>query len=296
MKLYIYCSLFFVVSAASGNDVLKSERVGISGDELKYYFEDRLPPKAKAMALTSKKTYVESLENVYLIKHFAELARENGKIGVAENWVADLERDRVLMKFYIGNHIKKKFSQIDWAAMGREEYIANKGSYKTAERVSASHILIKSDGLGYERALTRAQEVYQKLKEGQDFNSLVGEYSDDKGSKTSNGSLGFFTRTAMVKPFSDAAFLMVKKGDVSEPVKSSFGYHIIRFDGRKPAGLKSFDEISSEIIAKRKKQLKAKLHKDLVFSARNSGDYTIDQIELEKLRAELEAQYPLPKL
>ena len=296
MKLYIYCSLFFVVSAASGSDVLKSERVGISGSELKYYFEDRLPLKAKATALASKKTYVESLENIYLIKHFAELQREKGKLGAGENWVADLERDRVLMKFYIVNYINEKLSGIDWAAMGREEYLANKNSYKTAERVSASHILIKSGGLGAERALNRAQEVYQKIKQGENFNDLVEAFSDDKGSKPKNGALGFFTRAAMVKPFSDAAFKMTQVGDISEPVKSSFGYHIIRFDGRKPAGFKSFDEISNEIITKRKKQLKAKLHKDLVFSVRNSGDFSIDPIELKKLRTELEGQYPLPKL
>jgi parvulin-like peptidyl-prolyl isomerase len=85
-----------------------------------------------------------------------------------------------------------------------------------------------------EQALARAIEVKQKLDAGGDFAALALEYSDDTGSAAQGGDLGWFGRGMMIKEFDDAVFAM-QPGEVSNPIKTSFGYHIIKVDERDPA-------------------------------------------------------------
>lgn len=94
----------------------------------------------------------------------------------------------------------------------------NKESFAKAKEVNASHILVADE--------KTAKEVKAKLDKGEDFAKLAKEYSTD-GSAQSGGELGFFGEGAMVPEFEEAAFSM-KVGEISEPVKSQFGYHIIK--------------------------------------------------------------------
>ena len=87
-----------------------------------------------------------------------------------------------------------------------------------ANKIRCSHILVKN--------ATIANEVMEKIKKGEDFGKLAAEYSID-GSRRRGGDLGFFGRGMMVKPFEQAAFAL-EKGQISEPVKTQFGYDIIK--------------------------------------------------------------------
>ena len=102
--------------------------------------------------------------------------------------------------------------------------------------VAAQHVLVAYKGAkgapaGVSRskadAKKRASEVVTKAKAGGDFSQLVKEYSDDPGTKDRLGSVGKFTRDKMVKPFADAAFAL-KVDEVSEPVETEFGFHVIK--------------------------------------------------------------------
>ena len=86
-------------------------------------------------------------------------------------------------------------------------------------KIKCSHILIKKQS----EALT----ILERLKQGEKFGKLAKEISIDSGSAKRDGSLGYFGRGAMVKPFEEAAFKL-QVGQVSEPIKSEFGYHIIK--------------------------------------------------------------------
>lgn len=103
------------------------------------------------------------------------------------------------------------------------------------EKVRASHILIKVEaGQNEEERKKKAQDILARVNKGEDFAALAKAESDDPGSKIKGGDLDFFIKTAMVKEFADAAFAM-KPGEVSkEPVKSVFGYHIIKVTDRIP--------------------------------------------------------------
>lgn len=87
-----------------------------------------------------------------------------------------------------------------------------------ASKVHAAHILVKSED--------KAKELIMKIKQGENFNKLAVDNSLCP-SKKNGGDLGWFTRGQMVKPFENAAFSM-KKGEISQPVKTDFGWHIIK--------------------------------------------------------------------
>lgn len=120
------------------------------------------------------------------------------------------------------------------------------------EQVRARHILIRVAGspspaepgkkdLTDAEALAKAQEIRKKLVDGADFAQLAAAESDDTGSKTKGGDLGFFAHGRMVAPFEQAAFSM-RVGEISDPVKSQFGYHIIKVEARK-----SFEDSKPQI-------------------------------------------------
>ena len=117
--------------------------------------------------------------------------------------------------------------------------------YVDAERRHARHILIES-GTDDAAALKKAEGLLARAKAGEDFAKLAAENSDDPGSKGQGGDLGWSTREAFVKPFADALFGM-QQGEIVGPVKTQFGYHIIRLEEIAPARQRSFDEVRTEL-------------------------------------------------
>jgi peptidyl-prolyl cis-trans isomerase C len=144
-------------------------------------------------------------------------------------------------------------AKIDDAAM-HAYYDAHKAEF---EEIRARHILIRMHGsavpvkpgqkdLSDEEALAKAQDLEKRLKAGEDFAKLAGEESDDTGSAMNGGDLGTFGHGRMVPSFEETAFKLAP-GQTSEPVKSQFGYHIIKLDSK---DAKSFEEMKPEIDKK----------------------------------------------
>jgi peptidyl-prolyl cis-trans isomerase C len=136
----------------------------------------------------------------------------------------------------------------------RKYYEDHKSEY---ERVHARHILIRVQGaplpvrpgqkeLSDAEALAKAQDLRKKIAGGADFAGLAREESDDAQSGANGGDLGFFGHNQMVPPFEKAAFDM-KPGDLSEPVKTPFGYHVIRVEAKEA---KTFEDMKPEIEKK----------------------------------------------
>ena len=113
------------------------------------------------------------------------------------------------------------------------------------ERRKAAHILIEA-GTDDAAAKKKAEAVLARAKAGEDFAKLAQENSDDLGSKPAGGELGWAPREAYVKEFSDALFAM-NKGDIVGPVKTQFGYHVIKLEDIEEPHVKGFDEVRAEL-------------------------------------------------
>ncbi|WP_139995883.1 peptidyl-prolyl cis-trans isomerase [Kurthia sp. Dielmo] len=114
----------------------------------------------------------------------------------------------------------------------------NKSSYDTAKQVKASHILVEDK--------KTAKKVAKLLADGGDWNKLAKKYSTDTSNASDGGNLGYFDKSSMDENFADAAFSM-KKGEISDPVKSSYGYHIIKVTGIKSAKEATYADVKDEV-------------------------------------------------
>jgi len=128
----------------------------------------------------------------------------------------------------------------------QRSYEDNQQQYSTPEQVRASHILLKTEGKDDATVKKQAEDLLAQVKKGADFAELASKYSEDDASKVKGGDLDFFSKGTMVPEFDKAAFSM-KVGDISDLVKSQFGYHIIKVTDKKPATTKSLDEVRAQI-------------------------------------------------
>jgi peptidyl-prolyl cis-trans isomerase D len=141
-------------------------------------------------------------------------------------------------------------------------YKANAARYSTPEQRQASHILIRADKSAPEAAIKEASDkaaqiLVQARAAPGDFAKLAKQHSQDPGSASKGGDLGFFARGMMVKPFEEAAYAL-KQGQVSDVVRSDFGFHIIQLTGIKPERVRPLAEVRGEIAAELKQQTGAK--------------------------------------
>ena len=132
----------------------------------------------------------------------------------------------------------------------RAYYDTNQANYVKNEQRNANHILIKvakgASEQEEESARERATQLRAIAAKGSDFEALAKEHSDDIGSKNDGGETGFFGLGVMTPEFETAVFAM-SEGDISEPVRSEFGFHVIRLKAISPSGIKSFEDARSEV-------------------------------------------------
>jgi peptidyl-prolyl cis-trans isomerase D len=128
----------------------------------------------------------------------------------------------------------------------RQYYDANVQQYSTPEQMRARHILLKTEGKDEAAVKKQAEDLLAQIKKGADFAALATKFSEDEGSATKGGDLDFFPRNQMVKEFEEAAFAL-EPGQVSDLVKTTYGYHIIKAGEKKAASTRSFEEVRPQI-------------------------------------------------
>ena len=125
-------------------------------------------------------------------------------------------------------------------------YDVHSEEFRTDSQVHARHILVKTDTRTDAEAKALIDSIRARLVKGEDFAALAKQFSEDPGSKDKGGDLGFFGKGQMVPEFENAAFSM-PAGEISEPIKSMYGYHLIQALDQRPAGLQSLAEVAGTI-------------------------------------------------
>ncbi|THG89757.1 hypothetical protein AJ85_15160 [Alkalihalobacillus alcalophilus ATCC 27647 = CGMCC 1.3604] len=191
-----------------------------------------LEAKEQGITVTEDEMAAE-MENYYEMYNgeeaFQEMLSQNGMS------IEELEND---IHYYLLT--KKLMSSI--IEVTEEETVAyfeeNQEQFNQEEQVEASHILVEDEDT--------ANEVKEKLAAGEDFSTLAVEFSTDEASKEEGGQLGYFSKGDMVEPFEEVAFEL-ELDQISEPVESEFGFHIIKVTGKNEAKEAEFEEHREEI-------------------------------------------------
>ncbi len=158
-------------------------------------------------------------------------------------------------------------------------YDKNPDKFKAPEEVRASHILImvpegaKPEALAEKEKL--AKSISDRAKKGEAFDKLAKEFSEDPGSKERGGDLDFFAKEQMVPEFSDTAFKQ-KKDEISAPVKSQFGFHVIKTTDRKDAHTVPFPEAKDKILAYLKNQKRRTAVDEVIAELRSKAEVKVN--------------------
>lgn len=154
------------------------------------------------------------------------------QFGITEDLLKQDIRNQLLVEGILGPEIEISEEEM------KSYFEENKAMFDEPEQVRARHILVETE--------EKAQEVLAKLERGESFESLARQYSTDEGTKDNGGDLGYFGRGVMVAEFEEAAFSL-KPGETSRPVKTQYGYHIIKVEDYKEARPAEFEEKKEEI-------------------------------------------------
>ncbi len=245
----------------------------IKTSEVRMAFDDvigqlpNMPPKLRFPFV------VEFLIERHLL---AQVASKDG-IGDSDDYKRRLAayQAKALRDSYLAQKITPSVSDAEIKAAYEKE----SAKVKQTERVRARHILVATE--------KEANDIEAKVKKGDKFEDLAKQYSLD-GSKDYGGDLGYFTAPEMVKEFSEAAFKL-KVGEVSPPVKTDYGWHVIRMDDRKMGAAQPYDQVKGAI---RNVLVRDKVQA-LLASLQGTAKVEILDPDLKKAQEEAQAQHKL---
>jgi peptidyl-prolyl cis-trans isomerase D len=195
---------------------------------------------------------------------------------------AHKEKYRIPEKIKIAYLVFSPSDFLDKVTIAEKEisdfYELNQESFKNPKKIKARHILLKVSPDASESKQTETKEkalsLLKRLKDGEDFAALAKKYSQDPAA-SKGGDLGYFTRGQMVKPVEELAFSL-KKGELGGPVKTQFGWHIIRVDDIKDATVKTFSEVRNQIVTTIKNDISKEIARERALTLMDQMPYNID--------------------
>lgn len=230
-----------------------------------------LPPQLQVLAQSAegKKQLLDDMVTKEIVLQQAKKDGIDKSQEVADQ-LADLKNSVIIQTY-----LKKKLA--DAATISDADlqklYNENKERFRTGDQIRASHILVKTE--------KEAQDIESQLKKGANFDELAKKYSTDS-SAAKGGDLGWFSKGSMVPDFEKAAFGL-KEGQISDPVKTQFGYHIIKVTGKRPAGVLPFSEVKDQLKAAALPQKQQEIFKKLKDDLRKDAKVTIKEDALKNI-------------
>jgi peptidyl-prolyl cis-trans isomerase C len=214
-----------VIARVNGEELHRSDFVAVL---------QTLPPQARQLPI--EQIYPRVLNEMVVNKMAAQAGR---KAKLAED--PEVKRriqqaqDQIIADTYVGRYVR---ANVDDAKV-KVRYDTYIKTLKPAEQVNARHILVKTED--------EAKAIIAELKNGTDFATLAKDKSTDQDSKAAGGDLGWFTKEEMVPAFADAAFKLQKGQFTETPVKTDFGYHVIKLEDRRQAPPPTFEEAKPQV-------------------------------------------------
>lgn len=221
-------------------------------------------PLASRKSMLARPEQVQRIaEDTYVRRTLAQEAEQTGldKDPLVHSMIR-LARERILSDARLYEVGKAGWpNEVALEAFAREQYKAQPERFTAKERVQARHILISAkEGAeaGRAEAKAKAQDLLQQVKNGASFEALATQHSADQATASRGGDVGLFELGTMVPAFEAALKDMTTAGQLSDVVETQFGYHIIRFEQRVPAGVRPFEEVKADLM----RQARDKHHRE----------------------------------
>lgn len=272
------------LGTAHAQTLLQEGSLTVDSKEFELAVEHIVPQQAQAMIRSKESNLRGFLLDYYTYKLMARDARNKGLAEKPDVLVqSDYLVNRLLTEALINDYVESQ-PLPDLEMLAKEKYSVDKAEYVRPEQIQAEHILV---AVGPERsedeAFALVSELLVKVRENpSDFSSLAIEYSDDPSVSSNKGNLGFFGRGTMVKAFEDVAFGLAI-GEVSEPVHSDYGYHIIRVLDKRKEALLPFEDVKKQIIEEERKTFQAAKRDEFVAKYRDSPGTQINEQAIAEL-------------
>lgn len=238
---------FPALALGAADEVLvRQGDTSLTSRDVQLAIEDFVPEQHRAELYANERRLRDFIAQQFAVRVLANEARAR-ELTADERWKIDNSAERTAAQVQLA-HLVGRLPKPDFTAAAHEFYVANPERFARPEQVQAQHILISTEARTSDDALKLARHVMVLAQKGEtDFATLAEEFSDDSSAK-GGGSLGWFERGRMVAPFEEAVFGLRNPGELAGPVETEFGYHIIRLQGRRPAGTEPFENVKDRLV------------------------------------------------
>lgn len=214
----------------------------------------RIPPEVRFRVVRDTNRMDDILNNLLINAQLAAAAKEAGfeNDPVVRNRLELAVREE-LARAWI-EHVIDNSDPADYTAMARERYALNRERYTTPETIDVAHILVNFEDRSEAEALELAESLREQVvAEPERFGDLARSFSDDSGSRSRGGVYRGVKKGDMVAPFEDAAFSL-EIGQISAPVQTRYGYHVIRLDAVNPPEQMPFESVQAALEEQMREQ------------------------------------------
>jgi len=242
----------------------------------------KIPEMYRLEVLRDRNRFRDILNGMLLNSQLAADAREAGfqtddLVIERMKLAAETELASAWLQHYVASQ-----PAADYEALANEYYLLHKGEMLSQEKVDVTHILVSKDERSYEEALEIANTLSDQLKDNPDaFVELVEMYSDDTSAPANKGSFKNVKRGDLVKPFEDVAFSL-KPGEISDPVKTQYGYHIVRLDAYIAPEVLPFEQVRQQLVDTQRREHQERMRDDYI-SRLTSFGVDMSQESMEKM-------------
>lgn len=252
--LLVFPFTTFAVEPDEDSKVLATRGKGVVSQGVFTARAEKIPTADRLATLRDGNRLQDVINDLLLNSQLATEAREAGfdkdsLVQARMQLAAEAELSAAWLQ-----HYKETRPVADYEQMAREYYQVNKKKIVTSRMVDVSHILISTEERSSEDALALATSLRKQLDSDPSlFEEMVTEYSDDPSAASNHGKFNAVRPGTMVKPFEDSAFTL-DEGEISEPVRTQYGYHIIRLDAKIAPEQMSYEDVKERLIAQQKKK------------------------------------------
>lgn len=308
----LFRSSFFYISIVCGVAVvaalpsaLANDRVfytasdfEITETELQQYLSVEVSPDGTVIWGSPMRVQV-ALNELYVLKVLSRTALQSGVLTDAEQaWISYYQVAIAASRRFVAAAVEEQMASVDWSSAAQTYYVANKPEFKRKDAIAVRTLLIRTETRSPLEALTLADQLTSNVTTLEQFENVVRDYSEDPNS--TSGEIPVLTKGMTVPEFELAAFSLEEIGQISEPVLSMYGAHVIQLLGREPAAYRSFESVEEQIINKLKKKRFAELSNFAKTEPHRNppSDVVVRQEEINSLLEEVarQSEASLPQL